>query len=190
MWYQIMIFCAITLNYCFEVMPSPEEVVEPEDDSNSGPENTGQNEKSHWRQATPGKKKFKIHICIRLEKKIAPKRRTTKTQNTLDSNSLPCVQEKKIHHVQLHLSTRELDVLKKHGPYMRLKAVCTFSDCKAKYVFTCNKPAQQNRNVTISVNQFGCIRHAKAEQTFRGASDTRRGKITKAIKNGISNFYY
>ncbi len=33
-------------------------------------------------------------------------------------------------------------------------------------------------------------RHAKEELKFRRTSYTRRGKISKALKNGISNFYY
>jgi len=37
---------------CFEGIPSPEEVVEPEDDSNSGPDNTEQNEKKNNKKKT------------------------------------------------------------------------------------------------------------------------------------------
>lgn len=149
------------------------------------------NEKSQWRQATPGKKKFKIHICSKDWKKIAPKGgqlklRTPWTQivyKEFRKKNPSCPIAFKYQRVRCPHS-------QKHGPYMRLKAVCTFSDCKAKYVFTCNKPAQQNRKITISVTQFGHIRHAKEEQKFRRASYTRRGKIAKAIKIGISNFYY
>lgn len=44
------------LNYCFEEIHSFDQLVEPEDDSNGGPENTGQKEKSQWTSATTGRK--------------------------------------------------------------------------------------------------------------------------------------
>lgn len=136
------------LDCCFEEINPHEDFVEHEGDTRDVPDNTEQNKESQWRPTTTGKKKFKIHITSKDWRKIAPKEGQLKLRTPW--THIIYKQFKKIKpSCPIAFKYQRVRCLhsRKHGPYMKLKAVYTFSDCKAKYAFTCNEPTQQKNDI-------------------------------------------
>lgn len=52
------------------------------------------------------------------------------------------------------------------------------------------KPSKTSKSVTIGVTRIGKVKHLEGETCFRPANFNKRGKIAKALINGVSKTYY
>ena len=77
------------------------------------------------------------------------------------------------------------------SPFFRASAHCTFEGCKAVYSFSKkSRPKSTAKRICFKVMRFGEVRHLNNQSKFRPAKYLRRGKIAKAVSNGVSNYYY
>ncbi|XP_024147265.2 uncharacterized protein LOC112158246 [Oryzias melastigma] len=80
---------------------------------------------------------------------------------------------------------------KQNTPFCRMKAVCSFKGCSARYIFLIRKkPLRSDQKIPILVTRIGWVTHCRGEFKSRPASYLKRGKIGKSIHDGISNTYY
>ncbi len=106
------------------------------------------------------------------------------TEATMD----PCIVQQFQTEKSQHIKTRHSRKI--NSPYLSITAVCTFASCSAKYYFKRKREPLGNTPVKISVLQRGNITHTKRERKFRPASNTRRGRIARALHKGVSQFFY
>lgn len=148
--------------------------------------------KKLWRKLPVVSKKFTITVNRKKWLKIVPLHGSNKLRqpwthvlyNSFRQKNPCCTLAFKSQHIKTHHSR------KINSPYLNITAVCTFASCSAKYYFKRKREPVGNTPVKISVLQIGKITHKKRERKFRLASNTRRGRIARALHKGVSQFFY
>ena len=130
-------------------------------------------DKNESRIIKPGPRKFKIKIPKKTWGNIKPKKGSTKLKRPWTNIIYKqfrkynpcCTLVFKYHHVKMQ------DSRKRSCPYLMIKAVCSFSTCRAIYLFKMpKKPSNTAKSVSIQVTRFGKVKHLKGEIHFRPAN--------------------
>ena len=146
-----------------------------------------------YRQTQPGPKKFNIQIKSEKWNKIKPTSGSHKLKTSwthvlysgFRKYNHCCALTFKYNHLKTPKSR------KKSSPYLKVKANCMFSSCKATYIFEIpNRPSHKDKKITVHVSRTGNVQHRSDETRARPASNKKRGKIAKAVAGGVSNAYY
>ncbi len=147
--------------------------------------------KKQWRKLPVVSKKFTITVNRKKWLTIIPRHGSNKLRqpwthvlyNSFRQKNPCCTLAFKSQHIKTRHSR------KINSPYLSITAVCTFASCSAKYYFKRKRGLLGNTPVKISVLQRGNITHTKRERKFRPASNTRRGRIARALHR-VSQFFY
>ena len=154
---------------------------------------TKSDQQTGYRRCKAGPKVFKITITRKQWNKLKPKHGMKSLrppwtdvlyEEFLKENAC-CTLAFKYQHVKTSYSR------KIKSPFFRASALCTFEGCKAVYSFSKkSRPKSTDKRICFKVMRFGEVRHLNNQRKFRPAKYLRRGKIAKAVSNGVSNYYY
>ncbi|XP_016520960.1 uncharacterized protein LOC107834332 [Poecilia formosa] len=148
--------------------------------------------KSDYRQCKAGLRNFKIKITRKEWKKIKPKHHHSQLRHPwteilydqFNKINPCCTLSFKYQHVKLSSSR------KKTCPFFIARAKCTFNGCNAIYTFRKkNIPKPFDSKISFIVKRLGSVTHRKKEWRFRPAKYLKRGKIAKAVADGVSKYY-
>ena len=154
---------------------------------------TKSDQQTGYRRCKAGPKMFRITITRKQWNKLKPKHgqkrlRPPWTDVLYDEflkENTSCTIAFKYQHVKTSYSR------KIKSPFFRASARCTFEGFKAVYSFSKkSSPKSTDKRICFKVLRFGEVRHRNNQRKFRPAKYLRRGKIAKAVSNGVSNYYY
>lgn len=121
--------------------------------------------------------------------KNCPQEWFNKIKATMDNGVVQQFPEKKTPSCTLSFKSQHVksyNSCKIKSPYLNVRVICTFPSCSAKYQFTRKKEPVRDNLVKIFVKQKGKITHKTGETKFRPATKTKRGKIARALRKGVS----